>query len=147
MPEVPVPPINRIEELQREAFNILPGIVNARRGTAVAHVSGISQDILVTGRSHFKNELAEEATWNAHQHLQHVHFDSNPQGGFTSTPLRYPEEARMRARVNSDVYPPGYDMKVVVQEFHKLHEPKINKLKGGYLATANLILSVMAERY
>ena len=30
-------------------------------------------------------------------------------------------------------------MKVVVQEFHKLHEPKINKLKCGYLATANLI--------
>ena len=30
-------------------------------------------------------------------------------------------------------------MKVAVQEFHKLHEPKINKLKGGYSATANLI--------
>ena len=30
-------------------------------------------------------------------------------------------------------------MKVVVQEFHKLHKPKINKLKGGYSATANLI--------
>ena len=45
----------------------------------------------------------------------------------------------MRARVNSDVYPPGYDMKVAAQEFCKLHEPKINKLKGGYSATANLI--------
>ena len=31
-------------------------------------------------------------------------------------------------------------MKVAVaQEFHKLHKPKINKLKGGYSATANLI--------
>ena len=30
-------------------------------------------------------------------------------------------------------------MKVVAQEFCKLHEPKINKLKGGYSATANLI--------
>ena len=30
-------------------------------------------------------------------------------------------------------------MKVVVQEFCKLREPKINKLKGGYSATANLI--------
>ena len=30
-------------------------------------------------------------------------------------------------------------MKVAVQEFHKLHEPKINKLKGGYSANANLI--------
>ena len=30
-------------------------------------------------------------------------------------------------------------MKVVAQEFCKLHKPKINKLKGGYSATANLI--------
>ena len=30
-------------------------------------------------------------------------------------------------------------MKVAVKEFCKLHEPKINKLKGGYSATANLI--------
>ena len=30
-------------------------------------------------------------------------------------------------------------MKVAVQEFQKLHKPKINKLKGGYSATANLI--------
>ena len=106
MPEIPVPPMNRIEELQREAFDILPGTVNARRGAAVAHASGISQDILVAGRSNFENELAKEATWNVHQHPWHVHFASNPQGGFTSTPLRHPEEDRMRARVNSDVYPP-----------------------------------------
>ena len=114
MPEVPVPPVNRIKELHREAFDILPGTVNARRGAAAAHASVISQDIPVIGRSHFENELAEEATWNVHQHLQHVHFDSNPQGGFTSTPLRHPEEARMRARINPEVYPPGYDMKVAV---------------------------------
>ena len=49
-PERPVPPMNRIEELQREAFNILPGTVNSRRGAAVAHASGIYQDILVAGR-------------------------------------------------------------------------------------------------
>ena len=69
MPEIPVPPMNRIEELQREAFNILPGTVNARRGAALAHASGISQDILVAGRSNFENELAEEATWTLHHHL------------------------------------------------------------------------------
>ena len=139
VPERSVPPMNRIKELQREAFDILPGTVNARRGAAAAHASVISQDILVIGRSQFENELAEEATWNKHQHPQHVHFDSNPQGGLTSTPLRHPEEARMRARVNSNVYPPRYDMKVAAQEFCKLHKPKINKLKGGYSATANLI--------
>ena len=68
-----------------------------------------------------------------------MHFNSNPQGGFTCTPLRHPEEDRSKARVNTEVYPPRYDMKVAVQEFCKLHKPTINKLKGGYSATANLI--------
>ena len=139
MPEVPVPPVNRIKELKREAFNILPGTVNAKRGAATAHASGISQDILVIGRSQFEDELTEEATWNAHQHPQHVNFASNPQEGFTSTPLRHPEKGRSKARVSTGVYPPRYDMKVAVQEFCKLHKPKINKLKDGYSATANLI--------
>ena len=139
MPEIPVPPTNRIEELQREAFNILPGTVNVRRDAALANASGISQDIPVTGRSNFENELAEEATWTSHHHLQHVYFAFNPQGGFTSTPRRHLEEDRLRARINPDTYPPRYEMKMVVQEFCKLHKPKINKLKGGYSATVNLI--------
>ena len=33
-------------------------------------------------------------------------------------------------------------MKVAAQEFCKLHKPKINKLKGGYSATANLIFQL-----
>ena len=52
-----------------------------------------------------------------------------PLGGFTSTPRRHPEKNRSMARVNPATYPPGYEMKVVVQEFHKLCEPKINKLQ------------------
>ena len=98
VPEVPVPPVNRLKELQRKAFNILPGTVNAKRGAATAHASRISQDILVIGRSQFKDELAKEATWNVHQHPRHVHFTSDPQGRFTSTPIRHPEEGRTRAR-------------------------------------------------
>ena len=71
-----------------------------------------------------------------------MHFASNPQGGFTSTPRRHPEEDRLRATLNPDTYPPRYEMKVLAQEFCKLHEPKINKLKGGYSATANLIFQL-----
>ena len=77
---MPVSSTTCVEELQREAFNILPGMVNARQGAALAHVSGISQDIPVMGRSHFKNELAEEATWASQCHPCHVHFASDPQG-------------------------------------------------------------------
>ena len=68
MPDMPVPPTNHMEELQKEAFNILPGMVDARRGAALAHASGISQDITVTGRSNFENELAIEAAWTLHNH-------------------------------------------------------------------------------
>ena len=107
-------------------------MVNARRGAALAHASGISQDILVTGRSNFENELAKEATWASHNHPCHVHFASNPQGGFTSTPRRHPEENRSIARVNPATYPPRYEMKVAAQEFCILCKPKINKLKGRY---------------
>ena len=139
VPEIPVPPVDRIQELQREAFDILPGTVNAKRRAAAAHASEILQDIPVIGRTQFENELAEEAIWNVHRHPCQVHFASDPQGRFTSTPLRHPEEDRARARISPEVYPPGYGMKVAAQEFRKLREPKINKLKGGYSATANLI--------
>ena len=107
------------------------------KGYELAHTSGISQDIPITGRADFEIELAEEATWVSHSHPCHVHFASNPQVGFTSTPRKYPEEQRPQARLNPATYPPRYEMKMVMHEFCKLHEPKINKLKGGYSATAN----------
>ena len=91
------------------------------------------------GRSQFENELAEEATWVSHNQPHHVHFASNPSGGIYIYPRRYPEENKSLARFNPATYPPRYEMEVAVQEFCKLHEPKINKLKGGYSATANLI--------
>ena len=106
------------------------------------HTAGISQGFPVMGRSHFENELAEEATWALHSHPCLVYFASNPHGGFTSTPRKYPEEQRPIARFNPATHPPRYEMKMVAQEFCKMHEPKINKLKGGYSATANLIFQL-----
>ena len=41
--------------------------------------------------------------------------------------------------MTNTVSPPGYDMQMAACKFCKLHEPKVNKLKGGYSATANLI--------
>ena len=90
MPEMSVPSTNCIEELQREAFNILPGAVNVRRGAALAHALGISQDIPVTGRLNFENELAEEAALVLHNHPCHVHFASNPQGDLHLPPEDIP---------------------------------------------------------
>ena len=86
VPEIPVPPVDRLQELQREAFDILPGTVNAKRGAAVAYASGISQDILVVGRTQFENELAEKATWNMQHHLRHVHLLPILRGGLHLLP-------------------------------------------------------------
>ena len=144
------PPRSRLSELQQEAFQYLPGTVNVRCRTRIQHLLGISQNIPVAGREHFEEELAEEATWGSN-HPRHVHFAGSEKGDFTSTPLKsaarigenytllpQQEQARQELLVNT-VSPPGYDMQMAVWEFCKLYKPKINKLKGGYSATANLI--------
>ena len=98
--------------------------------------SGTSQDIPFVGREHFENELAEEAKWVLAQSAMPCAFCFRPSRGLKSTPRKYPEE---HARLNPAIYPSVYEMKIAVQELHKLHEPKINKLKNGYSATANFI--------
>ena len=144
------PPTSRLSELQQEAFQYLPGTVNVRCGTGIQHLSGLSQNIPVAGRQYFEDELAEEATWGSN-HPHHVHFAGSEKGGFTSTPLKsaakvgedyslLPQQKKAReSLLTSTVNPPGYDMQMAVHEFCKLCKPKINKLKGGYSATANLI--------
>ena len=98
----------------------------------------------------FEDELAEEATWGSN-HPHHVCFAGSEKGGFTSTPLKsaakvgedyslLPQQRKAReSLLTSTISPPGYDMQMAVCKFCKLCKPKINKLKGGYSATANLI--------
>ena len=74
MPRVQ-PTTSWLDELQREALNILPGTVNARHGAGIDHLSGLSQNILVAGKAYFEDELAEKATWGSH-HPCHVCFAS-----------------------------------------------------------------------
>ena len=144
------PPTSRLSELQQEAFQYLPGTVNVRHGMGIQHLSGLSQNIPVVGRQHFEDELAEEATWGSN-HPCHVHFAGSEKGGFTSTPLKsaakagedyslLPQERKARESLLTDtVSPPGYNMLMAACKFCQLCEPKINKLKGGYSATVNLI--------
>ena len=144
------PPTSRLSELQQEAFQYLPGTVNVRCGAGIQHLSSLSQNIPVAGRQYFEDELAEEATWGSN-HPCHVHFAGSEKGGFTSTPLKsaakvgedyslLPQQKQARqSLLTSTVSPPKHDMQMAVCKFCKLHEPKINKLKGGYSATANLI--------
>ena len=134
----------------REAFDILPGTVNTRCRSSIKHLSSLSQNIPVVGKVYFEDELAEEATWDSH-HPCHVHFASSQKGGLTSTPMKssmkvgedntfLPQQRRAReSLMNATMCPPGYKMCMAAQEFCKMYEPKINKLKGGDSATANLI--------
>ena len=94
------------------------------------HTPGILQDIPVTGRDHFENELAEEAIW-ALQSATPCAFCFRSLGGFTSTPRKCPEEQRSRASLNPTMYPSSYDMKMAAQGFHKLHKPKLTNSRMG----------------
>ena len=77
------PPTSWLNELQQEAFEILPGAVNVRCRTGIDHLSGLSQNIPVAEKAYFEDKLAEEATWSSH-HPHHVHFASSH---LASTPL------------------------------------------------------------
>ena len=44
--------------------------------------------------------------------------------------------------MNAAMCPPRYEMQMAEQEFHRMCEPKINKLKGSYSATASLIFQL-----
>ena len=104
----------------------------------------------MAGKAYFENELAEEATWVSH-HPCHVCFASSQEEGLTSTPLKssvkvgednilLPQQRKAReSLMNTTVCPPRYEMQMAAQEFCEMHEPKINKLKDSYSATANLI--------
>ena len=73
------------------------------------------------------------------------------EGGLTSTPLKssvkvgedntlFPQQRTARESLtDTTMCPPGYEMQMTMHEFCKRCKPKINKLKGGYSATANLI--------
>ena len=142
--------ISHLHELQKEAFNILPGTINARCGTGIEHLSGLSQNIPAAGKAYFEEELAEEATWGS-QYPCYVCFASGQNGGLTSTTLKSSPKIgennillhqQRRAReslVNPAMCPPRYKMWMATQGFCKMCEPQINKLKGGYSAMAKLI--------
>ena len=85
------------------------------------------------------------------QIIHHVFFATGLKGVLISTPLKpqtkigedsilLPQQERASINtVNPTMYPPRYEMRMMVQELCRLYEPKVNKLKGGYCAMENLI--------
>ena len=129
------PPTSQLNELQREAFEILPGTVNVRCRTSIEHLSGLSQNIPVAGKAYFEDELSEEATWGSH-HPHHVHFASTQKGGLTSTPLKssvnvgednilLPQQKKAReSLLNTTACPPGYEMQMAMARIPQIVQAK-----------------------
>ena len=125
-------------------------MVNVRHGTGIKHLSGLSQNIPVAGKEYFEDELAEEGHMGLTSSLPCA-LCKQSKGGLTSTPLKssvkvgednilLPQQRKAReSLMNTMACPPGHEMPMAAQELCKMCEPKINKLKGGYSATANLI--------
>ena len=60
MPQIQTP-TSWLDELQKEAFNILLGTVSARCCNGIEYLSSLSQNILAAGKAYFEDELPEEA--------------------------------------------------------------------------------------
>ena len=67
----PQHPPTWLKELQKETFEILPGTVNDRCTAGIAYMSGFSQNLLVSDKAFFEDELAEESqVRKSDSHLQ-----------------------------------------------------------------------------
>ena len=56
----PQPTPSWLEELHKEAFNIIPSTVNARCGASIEQLSRLLQNIPGVGKASFGDEMAEE---------------------------------------------------------------------------------------
>ena len=61
------------------------------------------------------------------------------QGGLASTPPNSQEEVALPARPTFQSHPEEFGLHMATQEFRKMQEPKISKMKGGYTSTAGLV--------
>ena len=111
-------------------------MVNARHGFGFEHLSRLSQNISVMGKAILR------MNWLRKPHGVHTIPTTSTfqmaKRGLTSTPLKsqakigednilLPEQERASINtVNPAMYPPRYEMRMAVQDFHKLHEPRIS---------------------
>ena len=127
-----------LDVMWEEMFNLIPGMVNTRRGAAVASYSTTMATPIIDKTS-FEDMLAEEANYTPSHQPRHVRFADMMQGGLTSTPSNLPEEVALPPRPVLESYPDKIELHAAAPEFKKMWEPKISKLKGGYTSSAGLV--------
>ena len=121
-----------------EIFNLIPGTVNTMQGTAVASHS-TTMTTPMTNRASFEDMLVEEANFTPSHQPRHVKYVDTMKGAFTSNPHKQQEEVALPPRPVSESHLEETGLHTAAGEFRKMWEPKINKVKGGYISSAGLV--------
>ena len=119
-----------------DIFKLRPGMINTRRGTAVASHSLPATPAI--NRASFEDMLAEEANCTLSHQPRHVTF-VDMIGGLTSTPCNLQEEVAKPTKPTYQNHPEKIVLHVAMCELRNMCEPKISKLKGGYSWSARLV--------
>ena len=128
-----------LDDMREEIFNLNLRTVNTIKGTAVSHNTTMASVPRVSQTS-FEDMLAEEANLTSSCQPKHVTFrDMVRQGVTSSTPWKYQQEVVLPSRPIERNYPGDIGLHAAAQEFQKMREPKISKLKGGYSSSARFI--------
>ena len=115
-------------------FNLILGTVNTSQGAAVALHSLPATPML--SKTSFEDMLAEEAHFTPSSKPGCVKFVDMMEGGLTSTPLNLLKEVALPPRPMLQSHPDEIGLHMVTQEFRKMQEPKLNKLKVGYTSSS-----------
>ena len=124
---------SQLDVMWEEIFNLIPGTVNTRWGTAVASHSLLATPVF--NKASFEDIPTEVANFTPSHQSRHVIF-----ADMTPTPHYLQAEVAVPAEPTFKSYPEGIGLHTVTCEFQKMQEPKISKLKGGSTSSARLDL-------
>ena len=123
--------------MRDEIFNLILGKVNTRWGSAMALNSPTVAPIL--NRESFEEMLAKEVTFTPSHKPRHVKYADTVKGGLTSIPPKPQEEVVLPSKPIFQSHPEETGICTATQEFWKMWEPKISKLKDGWTSSAGLV--------
>ena len=121
---------SQLDIVRNGVFNLIPGMVNTRLGTAVTSYSPTV--IPVVNKGSFEDILAKEANFTPTHQPRNVKFMDTVQEALTSTLHTFREEVALSPRPTFQSHLETIWFHMAMQEFHKMQEPKIRKLKAGY---------------
>ena len=99
-----------------------------------SHSTTIATTII--NKTSFEDEMMN---FSPHHQPRHAKFADMIQGGLTSTPHNIPEEVALPPRPVVESHPDEIGLHAAAQEFRKMQELKISKLKDGYTSSAGLV--------